>query len=79
MYKTAKSVFFFFATITNHKTFVVVKDFIMKTLFTLSTLLLLITGCSSTWNGMKTDTDNAADWSKKQVNEGAGYVKEKTE
>lgn len=51
----------------------------MKTLFTLSTLLLLITGCSSTWNGMKTDTDNAADWSKKQVNEGAGYVKEKTE
>lgn len=36
-------------------------------------------GCSATVKGVKEDTSNAVDWSKKKVNEAATAVKEKTE
>jgi hypothetical protein len=41
--------------------------------------LLIFTGCSATWSGVQQDTTNALDWTKGKVNQGAGYVKEKTE
>ena len=41
-------------------------------------LVLLFTGCA-TWNGIKKDSSDAADWTKTKVNQGATYVKEKTE
>jgi len=41
-------------------------------------LVLLFTGCA-TWNGIKSDSSDAADWTKTKVNQGATYVKEKTE
>jgi uncharacterized lipoprotein YajG len=41
--------------------------------------LLLFTGCSATWSGVKQDTANATSWTKGKVNQGAGFVKEKTE
>ena len=40
--------------------------------------VILFSGCA-TWQGIKSDTSDAADWSKKKVNQGANYVKEKTE
>lgn len=47
----------------------------------LSALLFLIvfTGCSATWSGVQEDSSNAVDWTKGKVNQGAAYVKEKTE
>lgn len=41
--------------------------------------LILFTGCSATWSGVQQDTTNAWKWTKGQVNEGATYVKDKTE
>lgn len=41
--------------------------------------LLLCTGCSATWKGMKKDTSRATTWTKGEVNEGAAAVKAKTE
>lgn len=41
--------------------------------------LLFISGCSATWSGVQQDTTNAVDWTKSKVNQGANYVKEKTE
>ncbi len=51
----------------------------MKNLFLLSLITLLLSGCTATWHGVKEDTNTATDWTKQKVNEGAGYVKEKTE
>jgi uncharacterized protein YcfL len=51
----------------------------MKQPLFMSLFLLLLTGCSATWSGIKQDSSNAFDWTKRQVNTGAGYVKEKTE
>lgn len=42
-------------------------------------LILFISGCAATWNGLKEDTNAATDWTKKKVNDSASYVKEKTE
>lgn len=39
---------------------------------------LFLSGCA-TWEGVKEDASDAAHWSKKKVNQGAEYVKEKTE
>ncbi|MBE0495599.1 MAG: hypothetical protein IBX45_04245 [Campylobacterales bacterium] len=39
---------------------------------------LFFAGCA-TWQGVKQDTGDAAEWSKEKVNQGATYVKEKTE
>jgi|APIni6443716594_1056825.scaffolds.fasta_scaffold4846819_1 hypothetical protein len=50
----------------------------MKNIFCIALALFAFSGCSATWNGIKEDTDSAANWSKKQVNEGATYVQEKT-
>lgn len=41
--------------------------------------IIAFSGCSATWSGMKEDTSNALDWTKEKVNQGASYVKEKTE
>ena len=51
----------------------------MKSFLLLIMSLLFVSGCSATWNGVKQDTTNAADWTKEKVNQGAAYVKEKTE
>lgn len=51
----------------------------MKTFLSLSFLLLIFSGCSATWNGVKEDTTSATQWTKKQVNDGATYVQEKTQ
>ncbi|MFZ2891378.1 hypothetical protein [Sulfuricurvum sp.] len=40
---------------------------------------LFFSGCSATWSGVQRDTSNAVDWTKSKVNEGATYVKEKTQ
>jgi predicted small secreted protein len=44
----------------------------------LSILVLLFTGCSNTWSGVKTDAGDAANWTKEKINQGAAYIKEKT-
>lgn len=51
----------------------------MKSLFSITIILILFSGCSATWSGVKEDTSNSVNWTKGQVNQGAGYVKEKTE
>ena len=50
----------------------------MKNIVFITLSLLAFSGCSATWNGIKEDTGSATDWSKKQVNDGASYVQEKT-
>ncbi|HOI83306.1 MAG TPA: hypothetical protein PKW30_03250 [Campylobacterales bacterium] len=42
-------------------------------------LAFMFFGCSATVKGVKEDTSNAVDWTKKKVNEAATVVKEKTE
>ena len=39
---------------------------------------LFFAGCA-TWQGVKQDFSDAADWSRSKVNGGATYIKEKTE
>ena len=51
----------------------------MKRSLIIATLLLLFTGCSATWKGMKEDTSNATTWTKGEVNQGATSIKAKTE
>lgn len=51
----------------------------MKSLLTIVSAFVLFTGCSATWSGVKEDTTKAVTWTKGQVNEGATYVKAKTE
>jgi len=51
----------------------------MKRSLLIATALILCTGCSATWQGVKEDTTSAKDWSKGKVNEGSTSVKEKTE
>jgi len=41
-------------------------------------LIMIMSGCA-TWQGVKSDSKDAADWTKEKVNKGATYVKEKTE
>ncbi|MDD2829379.1 MAG: hypothetical protein PHW18_07390 [Sulfuricurvum sp.] len=50
----------------------------MKASLFLSLTLLILSGCSATWSGIKEDTHSLSDWTKKQVNESATYVQEKT-
>lgn len=49
------------------------------TMIVSSLLILMALGGCATWQGMQQDTHDAVDWSKKKVNEGAAYIKEKTE
>lgn len=51
----------------------------MKSLLVPIIGLLFLSGCSATWEGVKQDSSEAWKWSKGQVNQGASYVKEKTE
>jgi len=46
-------------------------------LFTL-VIVGLISGCA-TWGGIKKDAKDGAEWTKEKVNQGASYIKEKTE
>ncbi|MBR8461524.1 hypothetical protein KDD93_06390 [Campylobacter sp. faydin G-24] len=48
-------------------------------LLALCAVLFMLLGCSNTWHGIKEDTHNATQWTKEKVNDGASYVKEKTE
>ena len=51
----------------------------MKSLWLVATLMcFLLSGCS-TWNGVKQDAKDGADWTKEKIHKGAEYVKEKTE
>jgi predicted small secreted protein len=42
-------------------------------------LVLMVSGCSGTWQGVKKDTSNSANWSKDKVNDGAKYIEKKTD
>lgn len=50
----------------------------MRYFFGMVFVMIFFSGCA-TWNGIKKDTSDAADWTKEKVNKGAEYVKEKTE
>lgn len=39
---------------------------------------VMFLGCSSTWQGVKDDSKNAAEWTKSKVHNGAEWVSEKT-
>lgn len=41
-------------------------------------MIMLLSGCA-TWSGIKKDANTGAEWSKDKVNQGASYVKEKTD
>lgn len=51
----------------------------MKLLFPAIASLFLLCGCTATWSGVKQDSSDAWQWTKQKVNEGADYVREKTE
>jgi hypothetical protein len=42
-------------------------------------VILLASGCSKTWQGVKNDTDKNVEWSKDKVNDGAKYIEKKTD
>jgi len=48
-------------------------------LFFIAFIYAILFGGCATWQGMKQDGSDAADWTKSKINEGANYVKEKTE
>ncbi|MFW9619809.1 MAG: hypothetical protein ACMV1K_03315 [Sulfurospirillum sp.] len=50
----------------------------MKSIFLALILVGLISGCA-TWGGIKKDAKDGAEWTKEKVNQGASYIKEKTE
>jgi predicted small secreted protein len=41
--------------------------------------ILMVSGCSKTWEGVKQDTSDSTQWSKDKVNDGADYVEKKTD
>ena len=49
----------------------------MKYLLT-AIMVAFLSGCA-TWGGVKQDAKDSAEWTKEKVNQGATYVKEKTE
>ncbi|ANE36575.1 hypothetical protein CIG11343_1604 [Campylobacter iguaniorum] len=46
--------------------------------FIMALMITAFFGCSNTWRGVKEDSNNAYQWSKKKVNDGAKWVGEKT-
>ncbi|AHJ11857.1 hypothetical protein [Sulfurospirillum multivorans] len=50
----------------------------MKTTFFTLIIVGLMSGCA-TWGGIKKDAKDGAEWTKEKINNGASYVKEKTE
>lgn len=51
----------------------------LKKILPIVFVLVIFTGCTATWSGVQQDTTNAVDWTKGKVNQGASYVKDKTE
>ena len=51
----------------------------MRYLAIFVTALIFLSGCSNTWHGVKEDTNNAYQWSKGKIHDGAEWVGEKTE
>lgn len=51
----------------------------MRFVFAALSGLLLMSGCSATWEGVKHDSSEAWGWTKSKVNQSADYVREKTE
>ncbi|CZE46140.1 hypothetical protein [Campylobacter geochelonis] len=51
----------------------------MRFIFAILVTTIFFVGCSNTWQGVKQDSKETADWTKEKVNEGATFVKEKTE
>ena len=51
----------------------------MKKLLLMVCMAFFVVGCSNTWHGVKEDSHNAKEWTKEKINDGASYVKEKTE
>jgi putative lipoprotein len=56
-----------------------IKGLTMKKLLLMACVAFFAVGCSNTWHGVKEDTHNAKEWTKEKINDGASYVKEKTE
>lgn len=59
-----------------------IKGFKMKKSLTVIILLfvvLIASGCSKTWQGVKEDTSKNTQWSKDKVNDGAKYIEKKTD
>lgn len=50
-----------------------------KSLMGILFFILLLSGCSKTWQGAKNDADNNVEWSKDKVNDGAKYIEKKTD
>lgn len=50
----------------------------MKHIFLALSIIGLMSGCA-TWGGIKKDAKDGAEWTKEKVNQGASYVKEKTD
>ena len=50
----------------------------MKSIFLALILVGLISGCA-TCGGIKKDAKDGYEWTKEKINDGASYVKEKTE
>ena len=50
----------------------------MKSIFLALILVGLISGCA-TWGGIKKDAKDGYELTKEKINDGASYVKEKTE
>ena len=55
------------------------KGITMKKLLLIVCMAFFAVGCSNTWHGVKEDSHNAKEWTKEKINDGASYVKEKTE
>lgn len=50
----------------------------MKTILLVIVTIGFMSGCA-TWGGIKKDAKDGFEWTKEKVNDGASYVKEKTE
>ena len=50
----------------------------MKNIFLTLVVVSLMSGCA-TWGGIKKDAKDGYEWTKEKINDGASYVKEKTE
>ena len=50
----------------------------MKNILLALVVVGLMSGCA-TWGGIKKDAKDSAEWTKEKINNGANYVKEKTE
>lgn len=50
----------------------------MKNILLALMTVFLISGCA-TWGGIKKDAKDGAHWTKEKINQGAEYVKEKTD